>query len=53
MDWASASAGALSMASEIGGVIAGGIIAGSGAVPGFIGVAYLLLWAMNRSSHKV
>ena len=34
----------ISFASKTGGAIVGGIIAGSGAVPGFIGVAYLILW---------
>lgn len=34
----------LGEASDIAGHIVGGIIAGSGAIPGFIGVAYLLLW---------
>jgi len=30
------------------GRIVGGIIAGSGAIPGMIGVAYLVLWVFNR-----
>jgi hypothetical protein len=30
----------------------GGVIAGSGAIPGFIGVAYLLLWLMSRNERK-
>jgi len=34
----------LSDASDVAGHIVGGIIAGSGAIPGFIGVAYLLIW---------
>jgi len=35
--------------SAIGGTITGGIIAGCGAIPGFIGVAYLLLWLVSRN----
>jgi hypothetical protein len=38
----------LADASDIGAHIVGGIIAGSGAIPGFIGVAYLLLWVARR-----
>jgi hypothetical protein len=34
-------------ASETGGDIVGGIIAGSGAIPGFIGIAYLALWILR------
>ena len=34
------------------GAIVGGVIAGSGAIPGFIGVAYLLLWLMSRNERK-
>jgi hypothetical protein len=37
---------------EAGGIV-GGIIAGSGAIPGFIGVAYLVLWLGRRSSAQV
>ena len=40
----------ISLASPIGGAITGGIIGGVGAIPGFIGVAYLILWAMTRHS---
>jgi hypothetical protein len=40
----------ISLASPIGGAITGGIIGGVGAIPGFIGVAYLILWAMTRRS---
>lgn len=39
----------ISMASPIGGAITGGVIAGCGAIPGFIGVAFLILWAVGRS----
>jgi hypothetical protein len=38
----------ISLASPIGGAIAGGVIAGSGAIPGFIGVAYLILYFAGR-----
>jgi hypothetical protein len=34
--------------SRIGGAITGGSIAGAGAIPGFIGVAYLILWMLGR-----
>jgi hypothetical protein len=42
----------LSYASEIGARVVGGIIAGSGAIPGFIGVAYLVLWLLKRNAPK-
>jgi hypothetical protein len=38
----------IGVASSVGGSIVGGVIAGCGAVPGFIGVAYLLLWLAGR-----
>ena len=38
----------ISLASDIGGAITGGVIAGVGAIPGFIGLAYLVLWLMGR-----
>jgi hypothetical protein len=38
----------ISYASDVGGRVTGGIIAGSGAIPGFIGVAYLFLWLLGR-----
>jgi hypothetical protein len=38
----------ISLASDVGGAITGGVIAGVGAIPGFIGVAYLLLWMIGR-----
>jgi hypothetical protein len=38
----------LSFASPVAGAIAGGVIAGSGAIPGFIGVAYLILYMAGR-----
>jgi len=34
------------------GAVVGGIIAGSGAIPGFIGLAYLLLWRVGSSEPK-
>lgn len=42
----------ISMASDIGGAITGGVIAGAGAIPGFIGVAYLLLWIFGRNAKQ-
>jgi len=42
----------ISMASDIGGAITGGVIAGAGAIPGFIGVAYLLLWLVGRNTKQ-
>jgi hypothetical protein len=42
----------LSFASHTAGAIVGGIIAGSGAVPGFIGVAYLILWMATGDSRR-
>ena len=38
----------IGFASETGGAVVGGIIAGTGAIPGFIGVAYLILWSLGR-----
>jgi hypothetical protein len=38
----------ISYASEEGGTITGSIVAGCGAIPGLIGVAYLLLWMARR-----
>ncbi len=34
---------------EVGAYITGGCIAGAGAIPGLIGVAYLVLWAARRN----
>jgi len=42
----------ISMASDVGGEVTGGIIAGTGAIPGFIGIAYLILWLLGRSGSK-
>ena len=33
-----------------GAYISGGVVAGTGAIPGFIGVAYLLLWLNRRGA---
>jgi|SRR5215472_437477 len=38
----------ISLASDVGGAITGGVIAGAGAIPAFIGVAYLILWLLGR-----
>ena len=35
---------------EISAYITGGSVAGFGAIPGLIGVAYLVLWGMNRGN---
>jgi hypothetical protein len=40
----------IGIASEIGGAITGGVIAGAGAIPAFIGLAYLLLYLAGRKS---
>ena len=40
----------ISFASPIGGAITGGIIAGCGAIPGFIGLAFLILWLLGRQA---
>ncbi|HEY1751032.1 MAG TPA: DUF6249 domain-containing protein [Caulobacteraceae bacterium] len=37
-------------ADEVGGWITGGSIAGSGAIPGMIGLAYLFLWLGRRNN---
>jgi hypothetical protein len=42
----------ISQASQIGGWIVAGSIAGAGAIPGMIGIAYLLLWLGKRNSPK-
>jgi len=39
----------ITQASDVGGWIAGGAIAGAGAIPGFIGLAYLILWLGTRN----
>lgn len=39
----------ISLASDVGGAITGGVIAGAGAIPAFIGVAYLILWLLGRN----
>jgi hypothetical protein len=40
----------IGVASQIGGAITGGVIAGSGAIPAFIGLAYLLLYLAGRKT---
>jgi hypothetical protein len=40
----------ISHASPVGGWITGGAIAGAGAIPGMIGIAYLLLWLSKRTT---
>jgi hypothetical protein len=42
----------ISFASGVGGAVTGGIVAGVGAIPGFIGVAYLILWLLSRGAAK-
>ena len=42
----------ISYASEEGGAITGAAVAGCGAIPGLIGVAYLLLWMARRQPSK-
>jgi len=42
----------ISFASETGGAITGGAVAGLGAIPGFIGLAYLVLWLAKSGSAK-
>ena len=42
----------ISFASEEGGAITGAAIAGIGAIPGLIGIAYLLLWLARRQTSK-
>lgn len=43
----------ISLASPLGGAITGGIIAGCGAIPGFIGLAFLILWLVGRHSRPI
>lgn len=40
----------IGVASQIGGAITGGVIAGTGAIPAFIGLAYLLLYLAGRKA---
>jgi hypothetical protein len=42
----------ISTASDVGGSVTGGIIAGVGAIPGFIGLAYLFLWLVGRGGPR-
>jgi hypothetical protein len=43
----------ISFADSTGGWITGGAIAGSGAIPGMIGLAYLILYLIKRSGQRV
>ena len=43
----------ISSASDVGGAISGAIVAGVGAIPGLVGVAYLILWATKSKTSKV
>jgi hypothetical protein len=38
--------------SETAAYISGGVIAGFGAIPGLIGIAYLILWFLRRGDAK-
>ncbi len=40
----------ISFASDTGGAVTGSIVAGAGAIPGFIGLAYLVLWLTRRNA---
>jgi hypothetical protein len=40
----------IGFASPEGGAVVGGIVAGVGAIPGFIGLAFLVLWLAGRGS---
>ncbi|HUZ13750.1 MAG TPA: hypothetical protein VMU93_12990 [Caulobacteraceae bacterium] len=42
----------IGFADQTGGAITGGVVAGAGAIPGLIGVAYLLLWLGSRRTIK-
>jgi hypothetical protein len=42
----------LSFASHLAGAIVGGILIGCGAIPGFIGVAYLILWMASGGNRR-
>ncbi len=42
----------LAFASHVAGAIVGGILVGCGAIPGFIGVAYLMLWLVGRGGRQ-
>ena len=43
----------LMAASDTAAYIVGGVVAGCGAIPGLIGVAYLILWAVKRGDRRV
>ena len=38
--------------SDEGAYITGGVVAGSGAIPGLMGIAYLILWSLRRGAPK-
>jgi len=40
----------IGLASQVGGAVTGGVIAGTGAIPAFIGLAYLLLYLAGRKA---
>jgi hypothetical protein len=42
----------LSSVSSIAAYVSGGCVAGAGAIPGLIGVAYLILWATRRNAPR-
>lgn len=42
----------ISLGSEEGGAITGGVVAGAGAIPGFIGLAYLVLYLTRRGAPR-
>jgi hypothetical protein len=42
----------LSSVNEIAAYVTGGCVAGAGAIPGLIGVAYLILWATRRNASR-
>src|SRR5262249_43779764 len=42
----------IGFADELAGNITGGAVAGSGAIPGLIGLAYLVLWLSKRNAPK-
>ena len=42
----------ISLADQTGGWVTGGAIAGAGAIPGMIGLAYLFLWLGTRNSPR-
>lgn len=43
----------ISSTSYVGAYVTGGVVAGAGAIPGMIGVAYLILWLARRAAPKI